>query len=71
MLCPVVDSTPALTEVLYRGATYLGSYSDILDFGIKQTAGKGGLTSPGKSKKFNPYFFPLRIYAYNEVVSSR
>lgn len=49
MLCPVVESTPALTEVLYNGATYLGSYSDILDFGIKQMAGKGGLISPRKS----------------------
>ncbi|KAJ8983481.1 hypothetical protein NQ317_014940 [Molorchus minor] len=42
VLWPVVDSTPALTEVLYKGATYLGSFSGILVFGMNQIAGSGG-----------------------------
>ncbi|KZC08282.1 Nurim like protein [Dufourea novaeangliae] len=46
VLCPVVDSTPARTAVLYKGQTYLGSSFDNSNTGFMCRTGKVGCISP-------------------------
>lgn len=46
VLCPVVDNTPALTAVLYRGETYLGSFFGSSNTGFMCKTGSDGCISP-------------------------
>lgn len=46
VLCPVVDKTPALTAVLYKGEMYLGSFCGRLNTGYICKTGSVGCISP-------------------------
>jgi hypothetical protein len=46
VLCPVVERTPALIEVLYRGQLYRRSFSSNFTVGTSRITGSGGYMSP-------------------------